>query len=60
MTIAQLILYLFIGSPREREELRVKWKSFCEHHLIDWDKSDEQTRKYLEEQEGGKDDEVDE
>lgn len=49
MSIAQLILYLMIGTPEERARLRQGAKNFCEKHLIADDPYDELTKKLKEE-----------
>jgi hypothetical protein len=54
MTLAQVILYMMIGTPQERRDLKVRWKTFCEKHLIADDPYDEQTRKHREEQDDEK------
>lgn len=50
MTLAQLILYLMIGSPEERAVWKARAKAFCERHLIADDPYDELTTKHREEQ----------
>ena len=34
MTIGQLILWIFIGTPEERQHWKTKAKTFCEKHLV--------------------------
>ncbi len=34
MTLAQLLLYVMIGTPQERQDLKIRWASFCERNLI--------------------------
>lgn len=47
-----MILALFVhGMVHVNCELRLsdKWHAFVKNHIIDWDRSDPQTREYLEE-----------
>jgi hypothetical protein len=52
MTIAQVILYMFIGTPNERCELDLKWQTFKEKHIVrDMTPQEEEFEKQLDQEE---------
>jgi hypothetical protein len=42
---------MMIGTPQERHDLKARWSTFCESHLIGWDMNDQQTRETQEQKE---------
>lgn len=49
MILALLILQMKMAN--QTYNIQTKWKTFCERHLIDWDRDDPATKKWLDEQE---------
>lgn len=51
MTLGQLILYMMIGTPQEREVWRGRVRGFCERHIVADDPYDELTARLRRERE---------
>jgi hypothetical protein len=55
-----ILLAALLHDGNQKYEWSSRWRVFCEKHLIDWDRNDPATKKWLDEQEKqekGEDDE---